>query len=136
MNTQKFTIANNPDIAKLILRVTVGFLMVFHGLAKVFNGVGGIAGMLESKGIPGFVAYGVYLGEVVAPILIIIGFYTKLSATVLIFTMLTAIMLAHGDEIFALNDKGAIALELIYFYIFASVAIIFLGNGKYAVHKD
>jgi putative oxidoreductase len=52
---------------KLLLRLAVGGLMLFHGLHKLFGGVGFISGMLVEKGLPGFIAYGVLIGEVVAP---------------------------------------------------------------------
>jgi putative oxidoreductase len=36
--------------------------------------------MLADKGIPSFMAYGVYLTEIVAPLLILIGFRTRLAS--------------------------------------------------------
>ena len=57
----------NLDTGLLILRLTLGILMLFHGIAKITNGVGGIEGMLTSKGLPAFLAYGVYVGEVIVP---------------------------------------------------------------------
>jgi putative oxidoreductase len=127
---------NQADLGKFLLRFGVGFMMLFHGYAKITGGVGGIQGMLESAGLPGFLAYGVYLGEVVAPLFLILGFYTRISAAVLIFTMLNAIFLAHADELFAITKHGALALEVVYFYILCSLAVIFLGSGRYAIHKD
>ncbi len=127
---------DQADIGKFLLRFGVGFMMLFHGYAKITGGVGGIQGMLESSGLPGFMAYGVYLGEVVAPLFLILGLYTRISAAVLIFTMLTAIYLAHADELFAVTKHGALALEVVYFYIISSLAIIFLGSGKYSIDKE
>ncbi|MGM0533930.1 MAG: DoxX family protein [Campylobacterota bacterium] len=127
---------DQADIGKFLLRFGVGFMMLFHGYAKITGGVGGIQGMLESAGLPGFMAYGVYLGEVVAPLFLILGLYTRISAAVLIFTMFTAIYLAHGDELFAVTKHGALALEVVYFYIISSLAIIFLGSGKYSIDKE
>ncbi len=37
--------------------------MLFHGLHKLFAGIDGISGMLIAKGLPGFIAYGVLVGE-------------------------------------------------------------------------
>ena len=54
------------DLGKLLLRLAVGGLMLFHGLHKLFGGVGFISGMLVEKGLPGFIAYGVFVGEGVA----------------------------------------------------------------------
>lgn len=38
------------DLGKLLLRLAVGGLMLFHGLHKLFGGVGFISGMLVEKG--------------------------------------------------------------------------------------
>lgn len=46
--------------------------MLFHGIAKLLHGLEGIKGMLASKGLPAFFAYGAYVGEIIAPLLIII----------------------------------------------------------------
>ena len=78
------------DLGKLLLRLAVGGLMLFHGLHKLFGGVGFISGMLVEKGLPGFIAYGVLIGEVVAPILIIVGLFTRPAALVQAFTMIVA----------------------------------------------
>ncbi len=61
---------SHEDAGKLLLRLAVGGLMLFHGLHKLLDGVDGISGMLAAKGLPGFIAYGVLVGEVVAPCLL------------------------------------------------------------------
>ena len=47
---------SHDDFGKLLLRLAVGGLMLFHGLHKLFDGVGGISNMLVAKGGPGFSA--------------------------------------------------------------------------------
>ncbi len=54
----------HEDFGKFLLRLAVGGLMLFHGLHKLFDGVDGISNMLIAKGLPGFIAYGVLVGEV------------------------------------------------------------------------
>lgn len=56
------------DIGKLILRLMVGGLMLFHGLAKITHGIEFIKGTLLSKGLPELMSYGVYVGEVDRPV--------------------------------------------------------------------
>ncbi len=63
--------------------------------------------MLGSQGLPGFLAYGVYLGEVVGPVLVIIGLYTRIGAFLVIGNMLVALALAHSQELFSLGSMGA-----------------------------
>ncbi|MBA1233428.1 DoxX family protein [Pseudomonas stutzeri] len=120
-------------MGKLVLRLSVGVLMLLHGIFKLQNGVGGIAGMLGSQGLPGFLAYGVYLGEVVGPVLVIIGLYTRVGAVLIIGNMLVALALAHSHELFSLGSMGGWALELQGMFLFGAVAIALLGAGKYSV---
>ncbi|VTP65947.1 DoxX [Leclercia adecarboxylata] len=61
--------------------------MLFHGLHKAIDGVGGHCRHAGGEGLPGFIAYGVLVGEVIAPILIILGILTRPAALVLAFTM-------------------------------------------------
>ena len=44
----------SDDTGKLILRLSLGILVLMHGLAKLSGGVGGIAGMLSGHGLPGY----------------------------------------------------------------------------------
>ncbi len=121
------------DMGKLVLRLSVGVLMLLHGIFKLQNGVGGIAGMLGSQGLPGFLAYGIYLGEVVGPVLVIIGLYTRVGAVLIIGNMLVALALAHSQELFSLGSMGGWALELQGMFLFGAVAIALLGAGKFSV---
>jgi uncharacterized membrane protein YphA (DoxX/SURF4 family) len=61
------------DAGKLVLRLTVGLLVLLHGIPKLMSGAAGIVGLLEKSGLPGFVGYGVLIGEVLAPLLLIAG---------------------------------------------------------------
>lgn len=125
----------NDDLAKLILRCAIGFLMIFHGVAKLQHGVDPMMGMLEGKGLPSFIAYGVYIGEVIAPIMLIIGYKVRLAAIIIIATMITAIWLVFADKIFTLTKMGGLTTELSMFYILTSLAVFFLGAGKYSIDK-
>lgn len=132
----KSLIVQQPDIAKLLLRLTVGGLMLFHGVHKIFAGVGFIAGKFQAIGMPGAFAYLVFLGELVAPVLLIIGYKTRVGAALIIATMIIAISLAYPDQWFALSKVGALAMENQYLFIFSSLAIILLGAGKYSIDKS
>lgn len=123
------------DLGKLLLRLAVGGLMLFHGLHKLFDGVGFISGLLVEKGLPGFIAYGVLIGEVVAPILIIVGLFTRPAALVLAFTMIVAWLMVGMGKTFALDAVGAWAIESLVYFFIGSLAVAFLGAGRYAVGK-
>jgi len=126
---------NYDDTAKLMLRFTVGFLMLFHGISKLSHGVSFLEGMFTNAGLPAFMAYGAYLGEVLAPIMLIIGFRVKVASLLIIITMIGAIGLAHAGDIFTLTKHGAWAIELPMFYALASLTIFLQGAGKYSLDK-
>lgn len=126
----------NSDLGILIVRLMVGVLMLFHGIAKLIHGLSGIQNLLESKGLPAILSYGVYIGEVIVPLLIIIGYRTRLASVVFIVNMLFALLLVHANDVFSLNQTGGWALELIGLYLFGAAALFFTGAGKYAVSKS
>jgi putative oxidoreductase len=123
------------DLGKLILRVGVGVLMLFHGVNKIIHGVGGIKHLLSEAGVPQFLAYGVYVGEVIVPIFLILGLYARVASLVLAFNMFVAIILAYGGNLFGLSKHGGLAMELPLFYFILSIVIFLLGSGKYAVNS-
>lgn len=123
----------NENLAKLILRATVGGLMIFHGVYKLINGHDFIRSKLIDSGLPEFLTYGVPVGEILAPALIILGYKTRLSALVVAFTMVMSIFLVFSDKLFSLNQNGGIAYELNLFFLMASIAIYFQGPGQYAL---
>lgn len=124
------------DIGKLILRLTLGILLIMHGIAKIFGGVGGISGMLQNVGLPGFFAYGVYIGEVLAPLLVILGLYARIGALIIAVNMLVAIWLVHVNEIFLLGKTGGWALELQGFFLFVALAVALIGPGRFSVKEN
>jgi putative oxidoreductase len=123
------------DIGKLILRLTVGVLMLLHGISKLTGGVSGIQKMVESAGMPGYFAFGAYVGEVIAPILVIIGFYSRVGAALIAVNMLFAVGLAHRADLFLLDRSGGWALELQGFFFLTALALVFTGPGRYSINR-
>ena len=122
----------NTDLGLLILRIAVGGLMLLHGIAKL-KGVSFIEGILDGAGLPSFLAYGVYITEIVAPLFIIVGYRTRLASIVFIFGILFAMFLVHSDDIFSLTQQGGWGVELLGLYLFGSITLFFSGGGKIAV---
>lgn len=122
---------DNTDLGKLIIRLTLGGLLLFHGISKLLHGVGFIEGMLANHGLPAFLAYGVYVGEVIAPLMVILGYQTRIGALLIVFNMLVAFVLVHTGQLLSLAGSGGWALELQGFFLFTAVAVIFLGPGRY-----
>jgi putative oxidoreductase len=125
------------DVGKLLLRLAVGGLLLFHGIAKLRHGVGAIETMIAAQEMPKFLAYGVYVGEVLAPILILVGVLTRPAALVVSINMLVAIILVHANVIFKPDEKtGAWAIELPMFYLLGALAIMFVGAGNFSFSRS
>ena len=125
----------NDDIGKLVLRLTLGILMLLHGIAKLRYGVAGIEGMVTSHGLPGFLAYGVFIGEVIAPLMVIAGFYARAGGLIMAFNMVVAIALAHSSQLLGIGKTGGWELELQGFYLFTAIVVALIGPGKYAINR-
>jgi putative oxidoreductase len=125
---------SQADLGKLVLRITLGVLVLLHGVAKLRGGVGPIGEMLAAHGIPAFVAYGALLGEVVGPLLLIAGFYARIGALLIAINMLFAFGLAHLSQLGMLNEQGGWQLELQGMYLGTAVALALLGPGRYSVN--
>lgn len=127
----------NEDLGKLILRLSIGFLMLFHGYKKAIYGIDGIKYLVTNAGLPEFLAYGVYVGEIIIPIFIIIGFYTRVSSFIYASTMVFAILLAHSSHIFDISEKtGGLIIELPLLYMLCAIVLIFIGGGKLSLTKE
>jgi putative oxidoreductase len=124
----------NDSVGKLILRLALGGSILLHGIAKLMGGIGGIEGMMTGAGLPSFVAYGVYVGEVVAPLMVILGWYSRIGAALIAVNMLVAILLAHRAEVFSLSGTGGWALETQGMFLFTAVALALIGPGRFSIN--
>lgn len=124
---------SNDDSGKLVLRATLAMLVLFHGLSKLASGVDPIMGMLAKAGLPGSLAFLVYVGEVIAPLMILFGIWARLGAVIVAINMIIAVALAHGSQIFTMGKTGGWALELQGFFFFTAVAVALLGAGRYSM---
>ncbi len=123
----------SDDTGKLILRLALGILILLHGIAKLSSGVGFISGQLAANGLPGALAYLVFVGEILAPVLLIAGIYTRPAAWIVVINMLVAIWLVHTKDLFVIGKQGGWALELQGMFLFAALAVAFMGAGRFSV---
>ncbi len=126
----------NVDIGKLLLRVACGGILLFHGVHKIRHGIQGVMDMTANAGLPPFIAYGSYLGEFVAPILVLLGYRTRIAAFVIAFNMLMSVLIGHRDIMFNVNDYGGWMIETNMLYMMTAIALIFTGAGKYSLSKE
>lgn len=128
----------NDDLAKLILRLGVGILMFFHGVAKIGSAgtLGFIKAQLAAHGLPETLVYGVFIGEIIAPVLVLLGVYSRIGGLLIFGNMLFVFGLVHMGDLFTLSPHGGWGLELQGLYLMGGLAIMFLGSGKYAIKAD
>jgi len=127
----------NFDLGILFARLGLGVCLFMHGFAKILHGIGGVKSILTKAGLPEVMAYGSYAGEVVAPIMIILGIFSRIGALLVIGTSLTIMYAYYGlGNLFELTNVGGFKAEILYLYIALSLCIIFNGSGKYAIRKD
>lgn len=127
---------NLDDVGKLVLRLTLGILILLHGIAKLRHGIAPIEGMVTGMGMPAFLAYGVYVGEVLGPLLLIAGFYARIGAALIAANMLFAFALAHVAQLTSLNEQGGWALELQGMFLFAAIALALMGSGRLGLSRS
>ena len=130
-----YSVTNTSDLGKLLLRLSLGILLLFHGLDKLQHGYGFIGMLLVKAKLPGYLSHGILIGELLAPLCLILGIYTRPAALAQASVMVMAIYLVHSHQLHAMNEHGGYALELQMLYLFGSLAVFFLGAGRFSVAK-
>ena len=123
----------SQDTAKLLLRLALGVLILLHGISKIKGGPGFIVDVVTKAGLPSALAYLVYIGEVLAPVLLIVGLFTRVAALIVAVNMLFAIGLVHMGQLMSISKTGGWELELQGIYLATAVAIALLGAGRFSV---
>lgn len=109
--------------------------MLFHGIGKLRSGISGVEEATTAKGLPEAIAYGVYVGEVLAPLLVLVGVFGRLGGLLIAFTMAMSIWLAFSDRPFGLTEHGTLVTELNLFYLLCGLSIFFSGSGRYSLRR-
>lgn len=123
------------DTGKLILRLTMAGLILFHGISKIVNGLAFMSESLAEHHVPAFVGYGVYVGEVIAPLFIIVGLWTRISSLIVVFNMVMAVILEAHRNAFVIFDTGAWGLEAEAFYFLTALVVFLIGAGRYRIGR-
>lgn len=118
-----------PDFAILILRVSIGLLMLTHGIPKL-NML--LSGEIQFPGLfgmpPAISLFLAVFAELFCSVLLIFGLATRLAAIPLFFTMVVAAFVVHADDPFSQK-------ELALIYLVSYVVIFLQGSGKYSIDK-
>ncbi len=126
---------NNNDLGKLLLRVSVGMLLLFHGINKLQHGYNFVETMLVKAKLSPYFSHGILAGELFAPLLMVLGYYTRPAALLQVVVMIMAVYLVHSHDLLTFSEHGGYALELQALYFFGSLAVFFLGAGRYSISR-
>lgn len=131
MKNQLFSIRNyNNDLALLLLRITVGgLLLINHGIGKIEKLQNPPVKFMDFMGIgPEASLCLVIFAEAVCSMLVVLGLVTRLACIPVIITFLVAILDAHAG-----SPLSKIELPLIY--LLSYIILLITGPGKYSIDR-
>ena len=114
------------DVVNMGLRAAVGVIFIVHGSGK-FNP--GFLGFMEMLGLPPEMQIPIALAETVPGILLLIGVFTRLSASLLSIVMLGAIF--YVKQAGSLTGERGFELDLIL--LAACLVVIVAGPGRISI---
>ena len=92
----KINIKNMTNIFDLIGRIFISVLFFLNGIFKI-NSYEETIDWMDGYGIPGFMIVPAIIIEIAAPILIVIGYKTKIAAAFLFLFCISTALIFHND---------------------------------------
>ncbi|OGB84544.1 hypothetical protein A3F66_03790 [candidate division TM6 bacterium RIFCSPHIGHO2_12_FULL_32_22] len=128
----------SPNVALLLVRLTLGLIFFLHGAQKVLGLFGGpgLSGFVQwaaMNGMPKSVALAGSLLEFIFGILLFFGIFADVSILILICVLVFGIyFLELGQDVFNVNFQFEYSFTLILF----SLAILIGGSGMLRCKKE
>lgn len=123
-------------ITALVLRLTLGLVMLPHGWQKVANFQNTLMHLQQDYRLPWLLAIGVILTEFITPLFLIAGLGARLMALLLIVLMIGAVIMGHHwQHGFFMNWFGNQKGEGFEYHLLAiglGIGIMLLGGGKWS----
>jgi len=121
------------DFGKLVLRLGIGGMMLFHGVHTLLTGLDPVKALLAAHKLPDAFAYVAYFGEIVGPVLVIVGLFARFGALLVAFEVAALVALGGLAQIIALTPTGGYALEIEALYLTGALTILLIGPGKLSI---
>jgi putative oxidoreductase len=131
--------------APLLLRLTVGYGFIQHGVAQLLRGPNAFAGILQALGVPAphLMAWITILTELLGGLAIFLGAFVTLASLPLAAVLLVAIVTVHlpygfsSIKLIAITPAGArfgpVGYETNLVYLASLVCLVLGGSGQLAV---
>ncbi|MDZ4796159.1 MAG: DoxX family protein [Bacteroidota bacterium] len=120
---------NSISFSLLLLRLSLGGLMIQHGFQKLMNFAAKSSGFSDPFGIGGPASMSLTIfAEFFCAVFIVIGLMTRLSTIPLIIAMSVALFIAHKGQVFGDGEHAAL-------YLFGYIVLLFAGPGKISIDK-
>jgi len=120
---------SNHNLGLLVLRLSFAGLMLTHGIPKLMKVFQGDFSFGDPIGLgAGLSLVLTVIAEAICPVLIIIGFKTRLASIPPIIVMLVAVFIVHWEDPFQRKEFALL-------YLFGFLAIALMGAGKYTLRK-
>ena len=125
----------NPALSATVLRLALGTMWISHAMLKYsVLTMTGFATWLESQGLPGFMAWPVFMMELVGGFAILVGFHGRWSSLALLPIMLVAAA-THVANGWVHTSAGG-GWEYPAFLFIASIAHFLAGDGALALGRQ
>jgi len=120
---------NSISFSLLLLRISLGGLMIPHGFQKLMNFASKSPGFPDPFHIGGPASMSLTIfAEFFCAIFIVIGLMTRLACLPLITVMSVAIYYSHNGQIFGDGEHAAL-------YLAGYLALLFAGPGKISMDR-
>lgn len=131
-------LSTTESVVPTLLRVTLGGVILGHGLQKVFGwfggyGIEGTLGFFKSLGMPSSLGVLVIASDFAGSLALIAGLLTRFSAAAAFAVMLGAMLLVHWPNGFFMNWGGAPHGEGYEFHLLAmamAASLVLSGGGR------
>jgi putative oxidoreductase len=117
------------DFGLLLMRAFFSLGMMTHGYGKFLKVIQGDFEFGDPIGIgPKLSLILTVIAEFIAPILIILGWKTRMASLFPTITMIVAFFIVHDGDPFSRKEKA-------FVYLIAFLTLYFTGPGKYSLDK-
>ena len=134
------------DLGKLVIRVTVGSLILFHAFAFL-TGDPGMFNAMDAWGLPRYLAWLGFFAEFGGGLAMVLGAYARAGGFAVGSFMVAAVIMRHIGLMGSQNHIFMVAgvapnahwdhyfLDTQMFYMLASYSVALLGAGRYGLGK-